>query len=112
MTRPSISSLRVLSPLPKHLWESNCILCDKRQARWTVRAVATPVFICSLCLLYGTTWGAANQSQALHIQTEIERSRPAPFPMQDGKLRDCADADSVMGVLVLVERTVARMPHE
>ena len=109
--RSDVSSLRLLTPLPRTLWQSNCALCDKTQARWTVRGVQPAVFICSLCLLYKTAWGKKNSAQVENVRTEVEKSRTEPFKVQDGKLHNCADADSVLGVVVLIERTMSRMPQ-
>lgn len=111
MRRPEVSSLRLLTPLPRTLWQSNCAVCDKTQARWTVRGVQPAVFICSLCLLYRTTWGKQNAAQVESIKAEVEKSRTEPFQMQGEKLHNCADADSVLGVVVLIERTLSRMPQ-
>jgi hypothetical protein len=111
MKHPEVSSLRILTPLPKTLWQSNCSLCDKMQARWTARGTVAPVFLCSLCLLYETAWGKRNAAEIEATKALVEKGREKPLPVQDGKLFNCADADSVLGVIVLVERTLARMPN-
>lgn len=106
-----INSLRVLMPLPSNLWHSNCAKCDKPQARWTIRGVKPDVFVCSLCLLYKTGWGQRNESLIETTLESVEKSRDQPFVRQDSRLFNCPDADSVMGVIVLVERTLSRVPR-
>lgn len=103
-----IDPLSRLSPLPKHLRGQHCSCCDKPQATWTVRGTPAPVFICSLCVLYDSAAGRQVAERAEAVRGDVERSRKKPFPLQDGKLFNCADADDVLGVLVLSARVLGR----
>ena len=106
-----VSTLRMLVPLPKTNWGGCCALCDKPQARWTARGLQAPLSVCSLCILYASAWGRRNELAIAKAIGQVEAARSQPMPRNAEKLMRCEDADSVLGVLVLVDRTLTRMPQ-
>lgn len=104
-----VSSLRLLVPLPKNAWEGCCALCDKPQSRWTVRG-SPGATVCAMCLLYDSAWGKRNAASIEATIADIQKARGVELLRQGDRLFRCDDADSVLGVLVLVDRTLARMP--
>lgn len=112
MPRP-IASLRHLKPLPKPSWNINCCVCDKPQARWELRVGAPgPVFICGMCVLYESDWGQSNAELVLETSQNIELHGQRSLQRAEaGKLAVPTDADDVLGVIVLMEMTVRRLPR-
>jgi len=106
----TVQTLQLLMPLPKSNWGGCCVLCDKAQARWTIRGQSASISVCGLCILYASPWGQRNSERIAATIDSVEKARAVPMPVGDGKLFRCEDADSVLGVLVLVDRTVSRMP--
>lgn len=106
----SFSSLRVLRPLAKPAWNSPCSRCALPQARWHVRGLPKEVFLCGPCVLYGSAWGQKNPTAVDSAVAQIEASSGRSLPRNpDGRLAAAADADDVLGVLVLTELTLRRL---
>lgn len=111
MRNDPLGSLRHLNPIPQKLWGSICTLCDKPQARWALLAgTPTPVFICGMCVFERSEWGKSNSPVVRSTIEKIEANSDRKFELADGKLVRCSDADDVLGVIILVERTAARVP--
>lgn len=109
---PGLSSLRLIRPLPKAAWNSNCSKCDKPQARWHVRGLPVEVFVCGICVLYESPWGTTHATEVSATLDRIEAGSPRRFARnQDGKLSVPAEADDVLGVLLLTELTMNRLPR-
>jgi len=106
-----LGSLRFVNPLPQKLWGANCSLCDKPQSRWAILKVTpTPIFLCGLCILHKSEWGKSNSPAVTSTVERIQATADRKFEMADGKLTRCSEADDVLGVIILVERTLARSP--
>lgn len=111
MRNDPLGSLRFVNPLPQKLWGSHCSLCDKQQSRWAIMAgTPTPIFICGLCILHKSEWGKSNSPVVESTIERIQSTTDRKFEMADGKLTRCVEADDVLGVIILVERTAARAP--
>lgn len=106
-----LSSLSFVNPLPQKLWGSHCAKCDKPQARWgiTVGRSSPPLFICGACVLYESAWGKSQSPLVPATIASIERNSDRRFSFTDGRLSS-KDADDVLGVVILTERTAARIP--
>ena len=106
-----LSSLSLLNPLPQKLWGACCAKCDKPQARWGITLDRqTPVFICGACVLYESTWGKSQSPLIPMTIASIERNSNRRFAFIEGRL-SVKDADDVLGVVILTERTAARIPQ-
>jgi hypothetical protein len=83
-----------------------CAWCDRRQSVWEYLAPReAPATVCSFCLLYAKD--AAPKEEVDALITQIETSRNAMFDRDAyARLMHCADADRVMGVLVLTSRVM------
>lgn len=108
MPKEFLPSLRLLVPLSQPQWGMNCSLCDKPQARWTLRVESPKVYICGTCVLYETAWSEANQSAVEAAISNIRTAGKRELPAQGGRLLSPTDADDVLGVVILVDRTLAR----
>ena len=106
----SMTSLDVLTPLPPTAEKGCCSLCAEKRASWAVRGVAD-VFFCSLCLLYRTPWGEEAALAASSTLILMRHTSKQAYETVDGRLTSCADADNLMGILVLIDRTAKRMPQ-
>ena len=110
MRSDPLASLSLINPLPAKLWGSHCVKCDKLQARWGITlARDSTAFICGLCILYESEWGRSNPPLVPSTIAAIERNSERKFTFTEGRL-SCKDADDVLGVIVLTERTAARVP--
>lgn len=108
-----LTSLLFLRPLAHNLWFSNCIVCDKPQARWEVRSGSAPAFLCGLCVLHETKWGKENQSLLNSVAGQIELHGNRKFERNpEGNLIHCKEADDLMGVVMLMDMTARRFPKE
>jgi hypothetical protein len=113
MRNDILASLRALKPLPKNSWNVNCSLCDKPQARWMLQlGLPNPVFVCGMCVLYESEWGQNNVEMVGSMMDQIRRASGREFSLMDGRLLRPSDADDVLGVIVLMEMTMRRMPKE
>lgn len=111
MRNDPLGSLRFLNPLPRKLWGSACSLCDKPQSRWGIIAgTPAPIFICGLCVLHKSEWGRSNSPAVASTIERIVATSDRKFEMVNDMLQKCSDADDVLGVIILVERTIARVP--
>ena len=110
MRSDPLASLSHLNPLPAKLWGAHCVKCDRMQARWGIAlGRQAPVFICGACVLYESAWGKSQNQIVPSTIAAIERNSKRKFSFTDGRL-SCRDADDVLGVIILTERTVARIP--
>lgn len=105
-----LATLDVLMPLLPLTERGCCALCSQERARWTIRGAQPPVYLCALCLLYATPWGGDNSSQIETTLALSEYHSRRTFERVDGRLVSCSDADNLMGILILVDRTAKRMP--
>ncbi len=96
-----LASLDRLMPLRSKV--DCCAVCGENQARWHHRDEGSAY--CSLCLMYRTEWGSRNQTQVRLVTTQIELHRPALVRDVHSNLAICSEADDVLGVVVLAERT-------
>jgi len=105
-----LSSLSLVNPLPQKLWGAHCAKCDKPQARWGITVGRqSPLFICGACVLYESAWGKSQSPLVPATIASIERNSDRRFVFSDGRLSS-KDADDVLGVVILTERTAARIP--
>ena len=110
MRNDPIASLTFLNPIPQRLWGAHCVKCDRMQARWGITVGRlTPMLICAGCVLYESDWGKSQSPLVTSAIAAIERNSDRRFVFVDGRL-SCKDADDVLGVVILTERTVARIP--
>ena len=111
MRNEPLASLRFVNPLPQKAWGAHCSLCDKPQARWILAVGSqTPVFLCGLCILHESAWGKSNNPAVESTTNAIRAASGREFSIVDGRFQRCSEADDVLGVLILVERTAARVP--
>lgn len=92
--------LRALCPLPEPVRGHACARCDKPQAVWRLSKDETAV--CSLCVLYDpSVWSKHAESTI----TGVEVARGRMFERDpSSRIVACADADGIVGVLVLTDR--------
>lgn len=105
-----------IRPLPGALWDIACERCNKRQSRWEVfprgMAKAKRGFpVCSLCWLYESEWGKAHVEEVTGLieRTEAEMGKKIE-KTPEGRIRQCADADAIMGAVALTSRLAAYGP--
>lgn len=110
--RPARVDPERLAPLPEALQElkPHCALCDKPGSVWHLR---TPHkdgadaydFLCSLCLLYRTSWGRQNKRQIQRVVKGIEDHGGFVFERRrKNRLARLEDADRIAGAIVLTSR--------
>lgn len=91
----------LITPLPKILLGSVCSQCDKTQAVWSLRrAYGDKPFVCSLCVLYESSWGRAKKEALDAFIAEVEKTK-TPFVREPNGHLTCSDADRVMFAIVL-----------
>lgn len=98
--------LRTVRPIPQSLRGGSCCKCDRLQAVWDLPNASGPSsLICSLCVLYSPeVWSRSLETTI----SEIESAKRVTFLRDlDTRLLRCADADDVVGVLVLTARVAS-----
>lgn len=98
-----------LRPLPTSLRGIECALCRKKTASWAAWSFLpddpTELSICSLCFIYDTVWSKSNSDVVAKIVDEVEKSRGDVFKRDsDSRLEMAAQADHVLGVIVLASK--------
>lgn len=97
--------LKNLRPLPRSMQGVACALCDRMQSCWQLTVpFQEEKTVCSLCLLYHPeVWNKQIEQAITNVETGVghmfERDVHA-------RLLKCADADRVMGVVVLTARVL------
>jgi hypothetical protein len=69
-----------------------------------------PIHICGLCVLHESEWGKSGSPVVASTQAAITKASGRQFSMQGGRLTDCSQADDILGVIILTERTASRIP--
>jgi len=104
---PLIIDPRYIRALPKALFRSNCVECDRLQAMWEMGPEGGErVFICSICFLYESNWGQKRIEQVHDVVQEVEKESGSNF-MRDAdgdRLLSSKDADGIVGALALTSR--------
>jgi len=63
------------------------------------------IYVCSLCLMYGTRWGRTLRPSIEEAVRSVESSRDVEFDKDEGgRLIVAKDGDDVLGVIVLSDR--------
>lgn len=98
----------MLRPLPKAMQGVACEACDKRQAVWehtkTIRDRKGEC-VCSLCWLYSSGWTEGTADELDVLIQRVEDKMSVQFRRdEDGHLAVCADADRILGAIVMSSR--------
>ena len=97
--------LKFLRPLPRSMQGVACSMCDRLQACWQLTLpFKEEQAACSLCLLYHPeVWSKDIQQAITNVETGVGHMFERDV---NARLLKCADADRVMGVVVLTARVM------
>lgn len=95
--------LRFLRPLPRSMQGVACALCDRTQSCWQlVLPLQDEQTVCSLCVLYHPdVWNKKIEEAITNVETGVGHMFERDV---NARIVRCADADRVMGVVVLTAR--------
>ena len=109
--KPLLIDSRFLRPLPQSMWDTACVKCDKRQAKWAFTPddedlpPSEDYPMCSLCWLYESDWGKERRSDIDAMILDVQKVKGKIFQRAKGnKLWSCKDADSILGAIVMTSR--------
>lgn len=101
---------KLLRPLPASLRGIACARCDKPQSSWWAdlqNEDEDKTYVCSICMIYDTKWGREHREDVEEVVMTIQKARDCLFDKNDSnQLLNARDADDVLGVVVLADRTV------
>ena len=97
--------LRLLRPLPRSMQGVACAMCDRMQSCWQyVPPFKDEQTVCSLCVLYHPeVWNKEIEQAITNVETGVGHMFDRDV---NGRLVKCADADRVVGVVVLTARVL------
>jgi ribosomal protein L37AE/L43A len=108
--KPLRVDTKLLQILDKDKWSTSCEHCKLPRAKWEMQGIA----VCSLCFLHESKWGkdrATELSEYLNeVMAQAAEKVTAATPRRKmllgptGQLVSVADADFILGILVVTSR--------